>query len=173
MKIRKLIVLCMLVSALSGILALGTLAVESIVIGDKTMEEEKVYMQDETEVEESPINVIITEESKTASNETNVNTEYSFEKSLTDEKIEESFLKNSQKISEELNNSVKRTVRISREEYQLIDDFTETFLKTYLSREAPDFSIYYDQSSKIREENRLLIESYIYELAIIKDSRIF
>ncbi|WP_276981149.1 hypothetical protein, partial [Johnsonella ignava] len=70
MKIRKLIVLCMLVSALSGILALGTLAVESIVIGDKTMEEEKVYMQDETEVEESPINVIITEESKTASNET-------------------------------------------------------------------------------------------------------
>ncbi|WP_276981325.1 hypothetical protein [Johnsonella ignava] len=125
------------------------------------MEEEKLYMQDETEAEESPINVIITEESKTASNEANVNIEYSFEKSLMDEEVEELFLRNSRKISEEINNSVKRTVRISREEYQLIDDFTETFLKTYLSREAPDFSIYYDQSNKIREENCLLIELYI------------
>jgi len=172
MKIRKLIVLCMMVSALSGIPALGTLEVESIVIGNKTMEEEKLYMQDETEAEESPINVIITEESKTASNEANVNIEYSFEKSLMDEEVEELFLRNSRKISEEINNSVKRTVRISREEYQLINDFTETFLKTYLSREAPDFSIYYDQSNKIREENRLLIELYIYELAIIKDNTV-
>ncbi len=151
----------MMISALSGIPALGTLEVESIVIGNKTMEEEKLYMQDETEAEESPINVIITEESKTASNEANVNIEYSFEKSLMDEEVEELFLRNSRKISEEINNSVKRTVRISREEYQLIDDFTETFLKTYLSREAPDFSIYYDQSNKIREENCLLIELYI------------
>ena len=89
-----------------------------------------------------------------------------------DEEVEELFLRNSRKISEEINNSVKRTVRISREEYQLIDDFTETFLKTYLSREAPDFSIYYDQSNKIREENCLLIELYIYELAIIKDNTV-
>lgn len=166
----KLFVFYVTILALTGVLSLGTLAAVEFI--DEAMELEKLYMQDETmlTVDESPINVVIEETEKRLSNENETNTEYSFEKSLMDEKVEDLFLKNSKKISREISNTEKRTVNISAEEYQLVDNFTEAFLNTYVSKELPDFNIYYDQSNKIREENRFLIEAYIYDLAIIKDN---
>ncbi len=166
----KLFVFYVTILALTGVLSLGTLAAVEFI--DEAMELEKLYMQDETmlTVDESPINVVIEETEKRLSNENETNTEYSFEKSLMDEKVEDLFLKNSKKISREISNTEKRTVNISAEEYQLVDNFTEAFLNTYVSKELPDFNIYYDQSNKIREENRFLTEAYIYDLAIIKDN---
>jgi hypothetical protein len=170
-KKSKLVLFYATILALSGVLSLGTLAtVEFINTNDETMELEKLYMQDETMLtaDESPINLVIEETEKRLSNKNKINTEYSFEKSLMNENVEDLFLKNSKKISQEINNTEKRTVNISTEEYQLVDNFTEAFLNTYVSKELPDFNVYYEQSNKIREENRFLIEAYIYDLAIIK-----
>lgn len=172
MKAKQLVLFYMAILGLSGVLTLGIFAAEHVIASSQIEESEKLYMQDEgiSKLEKAPIDVVIEETKKGLKDDNQINTKYPFEKSLTSENIENLYFENSKKISQEINNSQKRTVKISGEQYQLIDNFTEEFLNTYISKELPDFNMYYDKSSRIREENCFLIESYIYDLATIKSN---
>lgn len=160
---------------MSSLLIAGfqTQSIKALADIDESMEAEKYYMQSEnTEEEKSPINVVISDEKEQVSNNTVSSADYSFEKSLTDTDTYDLFEKNSAKIGKELDNSNERTVTINRGEYELIEHFTETYLNTYLAKDMPDLSMYYDLSNKVREEDRLLNEAFIYSEAIMKSNTV-
>ena len=160
---------------MSSLLIAGfqTQSIKALADIDESMEAEKYYMQSEnTEEEKSPINVVISDEKEQVSNNTVSSADYSFEKSLTDTDTYDLFEKNSAKIGKELDNSNERTVTINRGEYELIEHFTETYLNTYLAKDMPDLSMYYDLSNKVREEDRFLNEAFIYSEAIMKSNTV-
>ena len=166
---KRSIIALVLLSVLAGMLTPGSSSALSD--SDELMEWDKDYRkEEETEETESPIHVVVSEEAAASerkdgedADKVELETRYSWEKPLKNENVEKLFLKNSRKIGDELNDSSERTVTIPEGENQLIDQFTRTYLDSYLSREMPDLGVYYDLSNEVRKENRLLIEAYIYE----------
>ena len=169
---KRSIIALVLLSVLAGMLTPGSSSALSD--SDELMEWDKDYRkEEETEETESPIHVVVSEEAAASerkdgedADKVELETRYSWEKPLKNENVEKLFLKNSRKIGDELNDSSERTVTIPEGENQLIDQFTRTYLDSYLSREMPDLGVYYDLSNEVRKENRLLIEAYIYEHAV-------
>lgn len=161
----------MLIMSFLLIVGFQTQSIKALADTDESMEAEKYYMQSENrEGEKSPINVVISDEKEQVTNNNVSSDNYSFEKSLADTNTYDLFEKNSAKITKELDNSNERTVTINRGEYELIEQFTKSYLNTYLAKEMPDLDMYYDLSNKVREENRILNEAFIYSEAIMKSN---
>ena len=171
---KRSIIALVLLSVLAGMLTPGSSSALSD--SDELMEWDKDYRkEEETEETESPIHVVVSEEAAASerkdgedADKVELETRYSWEKPLKNENVEKLFLKNSRKIGDELNDSSERTVTIPEGENQLIDQFTRTYLDSYLSREMPDLGVYYDLSNEVRKENRLLIEAFVYDYALTR-----
>ncbi|EFE91882.1 hypothetical protein GCWU000341_01066 [Oribacterium sp. oral taxon 078 str. F0262] len=178
MRGRKSILSVVLLSALAALL----LPIFSISINDADeldfllSEWDKACMgEEDAEDWNSHIHVVVSEEAAASerkdgedADKVELETRYSWEKPLKNENVEKLFLKNSRKIGDELNDSSERTVTIPEGENQLIDQFTRTYLDSYLSREMPDLGVYYDLSNEVRKENRLLIEAFVYDYALTR-----
>ena len=138
---------------------------------DEAQESEKLYMTGDVEIE-TPIKVVIEENSVDKRANNNVEDKYAFESALSEENPTTLFEENSKKVSAVLNNLNKRTVTIDRDTYQFLDDFTDSYLNVYLTKTMPDMDEYYDLSSEARKENERSVEAFIYKNAIIKSNKV-
>ena len=160
---------------LMGVLLVGVLALMPSISAfgaiDESQESEKLYMMSDTEVE-SPVRVAIKKEGIDTKVAINPDAEYSFEGVLSAENATMLFEENSKKVAAALNNPNVRTVTITEGTYQLLKDFTDSYLEVYLTKEMPDLEVYYDLSSKARKENELLVEAFAYHTALAKSNKV-
>ena len=71
-----------------------------------------------------------------------------------------------------LNNPNARTVTIAEGAYQLLKDFTDSYLEVYLTKTMPDLDKYYNLSSNARRENERLAEAFAYQTALAKSNKV-
>lgn len=98
--------------------------------------------------------------------------QYAFESELSAENPSKLFEENSQKVAAALNNHNVRTVTITEDACQLLEDFTDSYLEVYLTIAMPDLDTYYDLSSDARKENKLLVEAFAYQTAAAKSNKV-
>ena len=138
---------------------------------DESQESEKLYMTGNVDVE-APVRVIISKDSTGTKAVINSDTKYAFESDLSAENASKLFEENSKKVAAALNNHNMRTVTISEGAYQLLEDFADSYLEVYLTKNTPDFDTYYDLSSNVRKENKLLVEAFAYQTAAAKSNKV-
>lgn len=163
---RKRLMRILLVGAL--VLTPGISAFAAI---DESQESEKLYMSDDVEAE-VPIHVVITKDGADTKAITNPDTKYAFESDLSAENASQLFEENSKKVAAALNNHNVRTITIAEGAYQLLEDFTASYLEVYLTKNMPDLSTYYNLSSNARKENELLVEAFAYQTAAAKSNKV-
>ena len=161
-----------------GILLVGlgkktTFATETKEAADdqQSMEAEKLYLTESSgEPSNTNVDISVVEESITSDND--IPDSYEFEKPLPDTDTFKMFEDKSKEISAVINDKEKRTVTITSRESSFLDELANACLQSYVSKEMPDLSGFYDLSNSIRQENRLLAEIYFYEKALVKANKV-
>lgn len=155
---------------LIGILAL-TPGISAFAVIDESQESEKLYMTGDVEVE-APVRVVIIKDDVGTRTVIDPESKYAFESDLSAENASRLFEENSRKVAAALNNHNVRTVTIAEGAYQLLENFTDSYLEVYLTKAMPDFGPYYDLSSNARKENELLAEAFAYQTAAAKSNKV-
>jgi len=78
------------------------------------------------------------------------------------------FEENSGKVTSVLNNHTKRTIVIDKGSYQFINQFVNSYLDTYVTKNMPDMDTYYELSNNARMQNKLSVEAFVFKDAIVK-----
>lgn len=160
---------------LMGILLFGALAltpsISAFAAIDESQEAEKLYMRGDVAIE-VPIHVVITKDGADTKAVISPDTKYAFESDLSAENASRLFEENSKKVAAALNNHNVRTVTIAEGAYQLLEDFTDSYLEVYLTKDMPDLNTYYNLSSNARKENELLVEAFAYQTAAAKSNKV-
>lgn len=160
---------------LIGILLVGalalTLSISAFAVMDESKESEKLYRMGDGEVEDS-VRVVVQKDGRSTKAAANPDTKYAFESDLSAEDASILFEENSKKVAATLNNPNARTVTIAKGAYQLLEDFTDSYLKVYLTKNMPDLALYYNRSSNARKENELLVEAFSYQTALAKSNKV-
>ena len=138
---------------------------------DGSQESEKLYMTGDKEAE-AFVRVIIKKDGAGANAAMNPDTKYAFESDLSKENASTLFEENSKKVAAILNNPNARTVTIAEGAYQLLKDFTDSYLEVYLTKTMPDLDKYYNLSSNARRENERLVEAFAYQTALAKSNKV-
>ena len=166
-------VLVIIGMVLVGLRERATFATETAEATDdlQSMESEKLYLTERSgEPPNTNVDISVVEESITSDND--IPDSYEFEKPLSDTDTFKLFEDKSKEISAVINDKDKRTVTITSSESTLLDDLANVCLQSYISKEMPDLSGFYDLSNSIRQENRLLTEIYFYEKALVKANKV-
>ena len=163
---KKRLLGVLLVCAL--VLTPGILAYARI---DGSQESEKLYMTGDREAE-AFVRVIIKKDGAGADAAMNPDTKYAFESDLSKENASTLFEENSKKVAAALNNPNARTVTIAEGAYQLLKDFTDSYLEVYLTKTMPDLDKYYNLSSNARRENERLAKAFAYQTALAKSNKV-
>ena len=138
---------------------------------DESQESEKLYMLGDAEAE-APIRVLIKKDGADTKAAIKPDTKYAFESDLSAENAAMLFEENSRKVAAALNNPNARTITIAEGACQLLEDFTNSYLEVYLTKNMPDLDIYYDLSTNARKENKLLAEAFAYQAALAKSNKV-
>ena len=164
---------------LLGVLLVGALAltpsISAFAAIDESQESEKLYMMDDLDGDvktESPIHLVIKKDGVDTKAAINSDAKYAFEGDLSTENASMLFEENSKKVVAALNNPNTRTVTIAEGAYQLLEDFSDSYLEVYLTKSMPNLDIYYDRSSNARKENELLAEAFAYQAALAKSNKV-
>ena len=163
---KKRLLGVLLVCAL--VLTPGILAYARI---DGSQESEKLYMTGDREAE-AFVRVIIKKDGAGADAAMNPDTKYAFESDLSKENASTLFFYYCKKVAAALNNPNARTVTIAEGAYQLLKDFTDSYLEVYLTKTMPDLDKYYNLSSNARRENERLAEAFAYQTALAKSNKV-
>lgn len=165
----------MLWERLMGALLVGMLAlipnISEFAVIDESQEAEKLYMIGDAAVE-TPVRVAIKKDSAGTKATINPDTKYAFENDLLAENATMLFEENSKKVTAALNHSSACTVTIAEGAYQLLEDFMDSYLEVYLTKNMPDLDAYYNLSSNARKENKLLVEAFAYQTALAKSNKV-
>ncbi len=165
----------MLWERLMGALLVGMLAlipnISEFAVIDESQEAEKLYMMGDAAVE-TPVRVVIKKDSAGTKATINPDTKYAFESDLQAENATMLFEENSKKVTEALNYPSACTVTIAEGAYQLLEDFMDSYLEVYLTKNIPDLDAYYNLSSNARKENKLLVEAFAYQTALAKSNKV-
>ena len=155
---------------LVGVLVL-TPSISAFAASDESQESEKIYRMDEAEVK-TPVRVVIKKDGVSTKAAIDLHTKYPFERDLSSENASVLFEQNSKKVAASLNNPNARTVTIDKGAYQLLEDFTDSYLEVYLTKNMPDLDIYYNLSNNARKENKQLVEAFAYQTALAKSNKV-
>ena len=165
----------MLWERLMGALLVGMLAlipnISEFAVIDESQEAEKLYMMGDAAVE-TPVRVVIKKDSAGTKATINPDTKYAFESDLQAENATMLFEENSKKVTAALNYPSACTVTIAEGAYQLLEDFMDSYLEVYLTKNMPDLDAYYNLSSNARKENKLLVEAFAYQTALAKSNKV-
>jgi len=127
-------------------------------------EKDKLYMRGDTFVK-NEVDVTLIDFEKNSISQS-INSKYDFEESLYIENPDHLFNLHARDIH--LNWNRPKQLKIDRSLFLFIESFFNDIMSTYITREIPDLSNYYDLSSTIRNENKFLIEHFTFRQAIIK-----
>lgn len=155
---------------LVGVLVL-TPSISVFAASDESQESEKIYRMDEAKVK-TPVRVVIKKDGVSTKAAIDLHTKYPFERDLSSENASVLFEQNSKKVAASLNNPNARTVTIDKGAYQLLEDFTDSYLEVYLTKNMPDLDIYYNLSNNARKENKQLVEAFAYQTALAKSNKV-
>lgn len=155
---------------LVGVLVL-TPSISAFAASDESQESEKLYRMDEAEVK-TPVRVVIKKDGVSTKATIDLDTKYPFERDLSSENASVLFEQNSKKVAASLNNPNARTVTIDKGAHQLLEDFTDSYLEVYLTKNMPDLDIYYNLSNNARKENKQLVEAFAYQTALAKSNKV-
>ncbi|MEH2929693.1 hypothetical protein VSQ48_07235 [Candidatus Ventrimonas sp. KK005] len=155
---------------LVGVLVL-TPSISAFAASDESQESEKLYRMDEAEVK-TPVRVVIKKDGVSTKAAIDLDTKYPFERDLSSENASVLFEQNSKKVAASLNNPNARTVTIDKGAHQLLEDFTDSYLEVYLTKNMPDLDIYYNLSNNARKENKQLVEAFAYQTALAKSNKV-
>ncbi len=160
---------------LIGVLLVGVLVLTSSIsafaASDESQESEKLYRMDEAEVK-TRVRVVIKKDGVSTKAAIDLDTKYPFERDLSSENASVLFEQNSKKVAASLNNPNARTVTIDKGAHQLLEDFTDSYLEVYLTKNMPDLDIYYNLSNNARKENKQLVEAFAYQTALAKSNKV-
>lgn len=158
-----------------GVLLVGmfalTLSISAFSAIDESQESEKLYMMGDAQAE-VPVPVVIKKGGADTKAAIHPDTQYAFESNLSAENASMLFEENSKKVAAFLNSPNVRTVTISEGACQLLEDFTDSYLKVYPTKNMPDLDTYYNLSSEARKENKLLVEAFAYQKAQAKSNKV-
>lgn len=98
--------------------------------------------------------------------------EYEFESDLWEEDADLLFEKNAEKIVKIINNGSSDTVDIESDDQEFLSSFLNDLFSAYLNRTMPDLSDYYVNTTGNRIGNRLLLEAYFYNKALVKENTV-
>lgn len=136
---------------------------------DEAQEKEKLYMLDDVNAE-SPIKVVIDETEAISQDVYTIDNKYGFEADLSIVNPMYLFEENSGKVTSVLNNHTKRTIVIDKGSYQFINQFVNSYLDTYVTKNMPDMDTYYELSNNARMQNKLSVEAFVFKDAIVKSN---